>query len=83
MYFRVSEDDFQQLIGLCPVYGARSISELARSAMVNMIHQGYSPQQSGTVVDKLSDLDRSVSRLNHYLKRLIPVTPEEGAVDNG
>lgn len=83
VYFRVSEDDFQQLVGLCSVHGARSISELARSAMENMIHSRYTSVEGSTVVDKLSELDRSVSQLNQYLKRLIPAVKEEGTISNG
>jgi len=66
LYFRVSEDEFQQYNHLCESTGARSVSDLARSAMQNMIRDG-SEAPHPNVSEKLTLLARAVSELNDRL----------------
>ena len=37
VYFRVSEEEFQNLRAYCETYGARSVSDLARSAVLGAV----------------------------------------------
>ena len=64
LYFRVSEDEFQQFNHICESTGARSVSDLARSAMQNMIEEG-NIGSSAHLSEKLTLLERMVSDLNH------------------
>lgn len=76
VYFRVSEDEFQQFNQMCESVGARSISDLARSAIQRMIQQdgNHQPQAADPVAAKLTiletivcDLDRKVQQLTALL----------------
>ena len=79
VYFRVSEEDFHRLVDLCPARGARSISELARSAMQNIIRGAQDDTADRDVVKTLHAIDKTVSEMNQNLKRLMPA----GTGDNG
>lgn len=68
VYFRVSEDEFRQVNRVCQATGARSISDLARSAMRNMI-QGPHDQPS-RLFDRLSMLETLVADLNDQIHQL-------------
>lgn len=72
VYFRISEEDFHRLVDLCPARGARSISELARSAMQNIIRGEESTGEASKVVETLHAIDKTVSEMNQNLKRLMP-----------
>jgi hypothetical protein len=82
VYFRVSEDEFQQFNQMCESVGARSISDLARSAIQRMIQQdgNHQPQASDPVAAKLTiletivcDLDRKVQQLTALIGWQDPV----------
>jgi hypothetical protein len=68
VYFRVSEDEFRQLHALCELRGERSLSDLARSAMRQML-QGNGGAGEQTVAQKLSQLDATLAELSQALKR--------------
>jgi len=75
VYFRVSEDEFQQFNQICESMGARSISDLARSAMRRMIEQaGHNGDHDSTDVSevsaKLSVLETSMCDLNRKVQHL-------------
>ncbi|MBL8237971.1 MAG: hypothetical protein JNM66_11160 [Bryobacterales bacterium] len=80
VYFRVSEEDFHRLVDLCPARGARSISELARSAMQSIIRGEQGETADREVVETLHAIDRTVSEMNQNLKRLMPASSTS---DNG
>ena len=69
LYFRVSEDEFQQFNRICQSTGARSISDLARAAVQTMIHEG-NHGQSNLVSEKLIALEAIVSDLNQKINQL-------------
>ena len=79
VYFRVSEEEFLRLMDLCPTHGARSISELARSAMQNIIRGLQLETKDREVVETLHAIDKTVTEMNQNLKRLMP----SGPGDNG
>ena len=69
VYFRVSEDEFHQVHRVCQATGARSISDLARSAMRNMI-QAPQQDQPSRLFDRLSLLETLVANLNDQIHQL-------------
>lgn len=80
VYFRVSEEEFLRLTDLCPVHGARSISELVRSAVQEMLHQPQSGEPDGrAVAERLEAIDRTIAEMNRNLKQLF----QKGKRDNG
>jgi hypothetical protein len=63
VYFRVSEDEFQRLSGMCHgAEGARSISELARSAVNRMLSE-----QNG---DRMLSVDQRLELVEAHLRTL-------------
>jgi hypothetical protein len=64
VYFRVSEDEFQQFTELCVRYGARNMSDLVRSAIKALI--SHTPDGvAADIAQRLQQLEDSVERLNH------------------
>jgi hypothetical protein len=70
VYFRISEDEFGKLNQLCEMQGARSLSELARTAMRDMIGQAGGEPAQNIVVTKLETLERMLIELNEALRSL-------------
>ena len=71
VYFRVSEDEFQQFNQMCESVGARSISDLARSAIQRMIQQDGSQQPADDpVAAKLTILETIVCDLDRKVQHL-------------
>ncbi len=69
VYFRISEDEFSKLCGLREVNGARSVSELARSAIHALLQEtGSSPYDE--LSRRLGALERSISEITGHLKIL-------------
>jgi hypothetical protein len=64
VYFRVSEDEFLQFSAICQSAGARSLSDLARLAMQNMLSQRAEEAQVAT---RLRTFDELISVLNDRL----------------
>ena len=63
VYFRVSEDEFQKLASLCQgPEGARSISDVARSAVTRML-----AERNGT---QASAFDEKIDSLNVQIRQL-------------
>jgi len=57
---------------LCPTHGARSISELARCAIQNMIRSPQPEANDREVVETLHAIDKTVTEMNQNLKQLMP-----------
>lgn len=66
VYFRVSEEEFQNLRTYCETYGARSVSDLARSAVLGTV-QGQNPAGESELLAKLREIDHSIGRLSRKL----------------
>ena len=77
VYFRVSEDEFRQFNHLCESTGARSLSELARSAM-QVLMQGDQINHSDRISDRLSLLENMVRELNHEVIQLAKALETNG-----
>ena len=66
VYFRVSEEEFQQFKDLCVRHGARNMSDLARSAIKSLI--SHTRDDFATdIVMRLQQLENSVERLNQTM----------------
>jgi hypothetical protein len=71
--FRLSEDEFEKLKTACAQFGARSISDFARSSVLDRIVEGPSaparPQERiGALDNKVSQLEGQVSQLLHLIE---------------
>jgi hypothetical protein len=69
LYFRVSEDEFEQFNRICESTGARSVSDLARFAMQNMVQKSGSGN-GNAVSDQLAALETMVRNLNGQVRQL-------------
>jgi hypothetical protein len=69
VYFRVSEDEYQQYNNICESTGSRSISDLARSAMQRIVQNGNGTGEE-RISEKLSILETLVNDLNRRVCEL-------------
>lgn len=75
VYFRVSEEEFQRLASVCHSAGARSISDLARTAVERFITTDG--DHSLQPIDiRLRELDAIMLKLNQRLRKLSDVLSE-------
>ena len=74
VYFRISEEEFDRLCVLRQEHGARSLSEIARSAVHALIQpdSALSKANAATaeISGRLDGLERSVSEINMHLQIL-------------
>ena len=70
VYFRISEDEFQQIQQLCAVTGARSISEMARSAVQKHIDECKRDSANDEWKQARQSLDGVVSDLRAIVTQL-------------
>ena len=68
VYFRISEDDYGKLNQLWQTQGARSLSDLARTAMQDMLGQVDGVPTTNTLITKLETLERMLTELNEALR---------------
>ena len=69
VYFRVSEDEFNQFNQLCKTAGARSISDLVRLGLERIV-QDRKGNRDDEVKQRLSALDDGLTQLNSKLEQL-------------
>jgi hypothetical protein len=67
VYFRVSEDEFNNFLKMCHAAKARSLSDLARSALQRMLRE---QEESETLADRLKTFDELISRVNEKLTEM-------------
>jgi len=70
VYFRVSEDEFEQFNQMCETARARSISDLARFAVLRMISDAGGKANPDDVVEKLKLLEAGICDLNKRVEEL-------------
>ena len=80
IYFRVSEDEFQQLTWICESEGARSLSELARAAMQRAIN-GFKDIPDDPVAARLTRLDDLIGELEMRARQLDALIHERAGVN--
>jgi glutaredoxin 2 len=67
VYFRVSEDEFHEFLKMCDAEKARSLSDLARSALQRMLRER---QEGEMISDRLKTFDDLISRVNDKLSEM-------------
>jgi hypothetical protein len=79
VYFRISEDEFRQFVGVCEQAGARSVSDLARNAVQRLIADSRRNQENEGVDEKMRVLDRLIAAVTEQLQLLTLNQDREGA----
>lgn len=69
VYFRVSEEEFQRFSIMCDSTEARSLSDLARTALERMMHDGNAGAEV-KLTQKLALLDDLIQKLQSKLYQL-------------
>lgn len=70
VYFRISEDEFHQFLGVCEQEGARSVSDLARSAVQRLITDGNREREERELAPKVQMLDKLIGELTAQVQLL-------------
>ena len=89
IYFRVSEDEFAKYTELCRLAGARSLSDLVRSALEQMQENSEGVGPGGNLLsfrDLIMQVNARLERIAHVLERpealeQTRATPHEGAIE--
>jgi hypothetical protein len=73
VYFRISEDEFHQLVALCNETGTcRSVSELSREAVRQLILNGRGGADgSNSIQESLRRVDQNIVALNDQIGQLV------------
>ncbi len=71
IYFRVSQEEFEQFNRACEMEGARSLSDLARTAMTRTIHREGKDEIDASQIKKLEGLIGELSSSVRMLATLI------------
>ncbi len=66
--FRISEEDYERVYNVCVSVGARSVSDLARSAISRLI--GREPEQGDLVIRQIEGLRQQVVQLEATVQDL-------------
>ena len=70
MYFRVTEDEFHQFLTVCQEEGARSVSDLARSAVRRLIAECNREREESEVAHKVQVLEKLIAQVTAQLEML-------------
>ena len=70
VYFRISEDEFRQFVSVCEQEGARSVSDLARSAVQRLIADGNRQRLDDGVAEKMYRLEQLIAAVTEQLQLL-------------
>jgi len=82
VYFRISEDEFRQFVGVCEQEGARSVSDLARTAIQRLIADGNRHRNGEELAEKMHRLEELILSVTEELRLLTAArTREAGMVD--
>jgi hypothetical protein len=82
VYFRISEDEFRQFVSVCEQEGARSVSDLARTAIQRLIANGDRNRNGEELAERMHRLEQLIMAVTEQL-RLLAATRmgEAGMVD--
>ena len=73
VYFRVSEDEFQQFVRACEQHGARSLSDMARTAVRRLIADSNGTRDEQGMPSQMDTLEKLMLRVKDQLERLVAV----------
>ena len=82
VYFRVSEDEFQQFTTLCQNGGARSISDLARDAMSRLLAEADVGKNGDSTSPQVTMLDRLIAEVSEQLRQLTSLQERAAAINS-
>jgi hypothetical protein len=68
VYFRISEDEFHQFVSLCEQEGARSVSDLARSAVQRLIAGCNRQREDNELAPRIEQLDKLIAEVKMQLQ---------------
>jgi DNA-binding transcriptional regulator GbsR (MarR family) len=70
VYFRITEDEFHQFASVCEQEGARSISDLARSAVQRLIAECHREREAENLAPKMEVLEKLIAEVTCQLQSL-------------
>jgi len=82
VYFRISEDEFRQFVSVCEQEGARSVSDLARSAVQRLISDGDRHRNGEELAEKMHRLEQLIMAVTEQLRLLTDTRSREAAMAN-
>lgn len=74
--FRLSEDEFEKLRDSCALFGARSISDFARSSVLSRLE--LDPRQEAAPSRQIQSLDTKVNELEARVGQLLHLLEATG-----
>lgn len=77
VYFRITEDEFHQFASVCEQEGARSISDLARSAVQRLIAE----REAESMLPKMKSLEKLIAEVTSQLHLLAGLRAQNGTAD--
>ena len=83
VYFRISEDEFRQFSSVCEQGGARSVSDLARSAVQRLIAEGQRQREGQEMEEKIRVLENLIAAVTEQLHLLTTGQHREGVAAAG
>ncbi len=75
VYFRITEDEFHQFTSVCEQEGARSISDLARSAVQRLIVECHREREAENLAPKMELLEKLIAEVTCQLESLARLGP--------
>ena len=80
VYFRISEDEFRQFVSVCEQEGARSVSDLARTAIQRLIADGDRHRNGEELADKMQRLEQLIRSMTEELRLLTAARMHEAGI---
>ena len=80
VYFRISEDEFRQFVSVCEQEGARSVSDLARTAIQRLIANGHRQRNGEELEEKMHRLEQLIMSVTEQLRLLTDTRRHEAAM---
>jgi DNA-binding transcriptional regulator GbsR (MarR family) len=80
VYFRISEDEFHQFVSVCEQEGARSVSDLARSAVQRLISNCDQKREAHELTPKVEQLEKLIAELGGQLQMMGKLLKHQDAV---
>lgn len=67
---RISDSEYRQLVAICEVKGARSVSDLAREAMQRIVAAPYGDNPDPSLSLRVAEIGERLSYLQNEILRL-------------
>lgn len=83
VYFRISEDEFHQFVSLCEQEGARSVSDLARSAVQRLIANCNRQREDNELAPRIEQLDKLIAEVKTQLQFLATMNAQDSLIFAG